>query len=265
MNLKKVILVTGASSGIGLQVAKCLAKDNIVYGTSRKITKIEGIQMIPLDLNDALSIIHAVKKLIEKEGRIDVLINNAGVGITGPLEETPIEAAKKVFQTNLFGSIALTNEVLPYMREQKNGDIIFITSIAGYMGLPFRGYYSASKAALITLVEALSMEVKPFNIRIKSIAPGDFATQIAAGRFTVEANQESPYTAYQESLQLMNEHVSKGDDPLVIARKIEALLASPPKKIHHKVARFLQKISVHLKHILPDYIYEKMLMNHYKL
>lgn len=263
--MKKVILVTGASSGIGLQIATHLASEHIVYGTSRKKTEVKGVNMLVMDLNDEVSIKNAVRSLIEKEATIDVLINNAGVGITGPVEETPINAAKNVFQTNVFGSIALTNEVLPYMRKKKDGDVFFVTSIAGYMGLPYRAYYSASKAALISLVEALSMEVKAFNIRIKSIAPGDFATNIAAGRFTVSANENSPYKAYQHSLQLMNEHVSKGDDPLVIAHKIEAILASKPKRIHHKVGSFLQKFSVHLKHLLPDYIYEKMLMNHYKL
>lgn len=264
--MKKVILVTGASSGIGRQVASYLAQKHIVYGTSRNSSaKGEGFEMIRLDLNDESSIKNAVLSLIEKEGKIDVLINNAGVGITGPIEETPIEAAKKVFQTNLFGSIALTNEVLPYMRRQSDGDVFFITSIAGYMGLPYRAYYSASKAALITLVEGLSIEVKPFNIRIKSIAPGDFATNIAAGRYTVEASENSLYTTYKDTLQQMNEHVASGDDPLEIALKIEAILATSPKRIHHKVGNLLQRFSIHLKYFLPDYIYEKILMNHYKL
>lgn len=262
---KKVILVTGSSSGIGKQIALHLSENHIVYGTSRSETSLTNVTMLQLDLANVEGFQQEIEKIIQKEGKIDVLINNAGVGITGPLEETSVDAAKKAFQTNVFGTMELTNLVLPYMRKQQSGQIIFITSIAGYMGLPFRGYYSASKAALISLVESLAMEVKSFNIQVNSIAPGDFATNIASGRFTVEPNKYSPYKAYQTQLQLMNEHVDQGEDPKQMAYKVASLIEGSPTKIHYKVGNFLQKFSIVLKRILPDFIYQKMLMNHYKL
>ena len=111
------------------------------------------------------------------------MINNAGIGITGPLEEIPMEEMKRNFETNLFGPINMINAVLPYMRAQKSGQILNITSIAGYMGMPFRGFYSASKGALELITESYRMELKAFNISMSNIAPGDFATNIAAGRY----------------------------------------------------------------------------------
>lgn len=262
---KKVILVTGASSGIGKQIALHLSEKHTVYGTSRSKTSLTNVTMLQLDLANVEGFQQEIEKIIQKEGKIDVLVNNAGVGITGPLEETSVDAAKKAFQTNVFGTMELTNLVLPYLRKQQSGQIIFITSIAGYMGLPFRGYYSASKAALISLVESLAMEVKSFNIHVNSIAPGDFATNIASGRYTVEPNKHSPYRAYQTQLQLMNEHVDQGEDPIQMAYKVASLIEGSPTNIHYKVGSFLQKFSIVLKRILPDFIYQKMLMNHYKL
>ena len=147
--MSKIILVTGASSGIGKGIATFLSeKEYIVYGTSR-IPKDENnftFKLIALDVLKIESIKTAVQFIIEKEGRLDILINNAGMGITGPIEETPTDEMRAVFNTNLFGAIDVMKAVLPQMREQKSGTIINITSIAGYMGLPFRGVYSATKA-----------------------------------------------------------------------------------------------------------------------
>src|SRR5690606_5555469 len=132
---------------------------------------------------DTDSIQKAVRQILEKENRIDVLINNAGAGITGALEEIPTSEIKRNFETNLFGPIEVIKAVLPQMRNQKSGLIINITSIAGYMGLPFRSVYSASKGALELITESLRMEVREFGIELTNIAPGDFATNIAQGRY----------------------------------------------------------------------------------
>lgn len=267
--MPKVVLITGTSSGIGKVTAELLAKNEYkVYGTSRnpEQKEVNKVRFLKLDLNTPKSIHAAVEELIALEGKIDILINNAGVGITGPVEETPMEGVKAHFQTNFFGVVELTQTVLPYMHQQESGCIINITSIAGYMGLPFRGYYSASKAALITLTEALRLELKSTPIQVFSVAPGDIATNIASGRFTVEPNTKSAYfKSYQHSLHLMNTHVDKGESPDLIAHKILNLLQLKKPKVHYKVGNTLQKFSVFLKGVLPNKVFEKMLAKHYKL
>ena len=152
------------------------------------------------------------------------------------------------------------------MRQQQSGLIINITSIAGYMGLPYRGVYSASKGALELITEALRMEVKNFGIEITNLAPGDFATNIAAGRYHAPLLKGSAYEKpYGDTLQMMNEHVEIGSNPIQVAEAVLAIIETSKPKIHYKVGAFMQKFSIVLKRILPDKVYEKILMNHYKL
>ena len=156
--------------------------------------------------------------------------------------------------------------VMPQMRKQKEGQIINITSIAGYMGLPFRGIYSASKAALEMVTESLRMEAKQFGIELTTIAPGDVATNIAAGRYHVPHSAESPYNkSYGHSLELMNADVDAGEDPRVIAAKVYRVLKTPHPKVRYPVGAFLQKFSIFLKKTLPGRVYERLLLRHYKL
>jgi short-subunit dehydrogenase len=267
--MSKVILVTGASSGIGKSVATFLqAKGYTVFGTSRNPKNIEkfAFELITLDVLKEDTIKKAVTYIIEKEGKLDVLINNAGMGITGSIEDTPTSEMRKVFDTNLFGAIDVMKAVLPQMRAQKSGIIINVTSIAGYMGLPFRGMYSASKGALELVSEAVSMEVKNQGIAVVNVAPGDFATNIAAGRYHTPVLQNSAYKVkYQKSLDLMDAHVDGGMDPLEMAKMVYKIINTTKPKGHYKMAGLMEKFSIVLKRILPDRLYEKILMNHYKL
>ncbi len=267
--MSKVILVTGASSGIGKSIATFLqAKEYTVYGTSRNPKNLENFsfQLIALDVLKVASIQEAVSYIIKKEGKLDVLINNAGMGITGPIEDTPTDEMRTVFNTNLFGAIDLMKAVLPQMRKQNYGTIINVTSIAGYMGLPFRGLYSASKGALELVSEAASMEVKNMNINVVNIAPGDFATNIASGRYHTPVYENSGYKEnYQKNLDLMNAHVDDGMDPIEMAKSVYKIINTKNPKVHYKVGGFMEKLSIVLKRILPDKLYEKILMNHYKL
>ena len=259
-------MITGASSGIGAATATLLAKKGYrVYGTSRRPDAEQpDFSMLQLDVLQKESILNAVQEIVHREGRLDVLVNNAGMGITGPLEETPTEEMRKVYETNFFGAIEMIKAVLPVMREQGAGRIINITSIAGYMGLPYRGIYSATKASLEIITESLSMEVRDFGIVVVSMAPGDFATNIAAGRFHSPVLTDSPYRdAYSKNLHMMNSHVSGGDDPEAMARRILAVIERADPRIHYKVGAFLQKFSIVLKRILPDRVYERLLMRHY--
>ena len=267
--MSKVVLITGASSGIGKSVATFLQdKGCKVYGTSRNPKNIKDFtfELIALDVLKLDTINNAINYIIQKEGRLDILVNNAGMGITGPVEDTPTEEMRAVFNTNLFGAIDVMKAVLPQMRSQKSGIIINVTSIAGYMGLPFRGLYSASKGALETVTEAVSMEVQNFGIKAVNIAPGDFATNIAAGRYHTPVFEKSAYKVnYQANLDLMNTHVNDGMDPLEMAKVVFKIINSKKTKIHYKVGGFMEKFSIVLKRILPDRLYEKLLMQHYKL
>ena len=173
---------------------------------------------------------------------------------------------KSNFDTNFFGPLALSQIVLPQMRKQKSGLIINITSIGGYMGLPFRGIYSASKGALGIATEALRMEVKSQNINLVTLAPGDYATDIASRRHHSPLNESSPYhVAYKHSLDTMNDHVDSGGNPLDVAKLVVKIIESSQTHVHYKSGSFLQKFSIVLKKLLPDTLYEKLLMNHYKL
>lgn len=267
--MSKVVLITGGSSGIGKSVGEYLTQNGFtVYGTSRSPGKYSDSKfpIIGLDVALVKSINEAVKTVIEQEGRLDVLINNAGAGITGPIEEIPDTEIKRNFETNFFGPINVIKAVLPQMRNQNSGLVINVTSIAGYMGLPYRGIYSASKGALELLTEAFRMELKPFNIHMTNVAPGDFATNIASGRYHASVLENSPYKKpYSDTLKLMDDHVDAGKDPLEMAKAILKIINTPSPNVHYKVGVFMQKFSIVLKRILPDQVYERMLMKHYKL
>lgn len=267
--MSKVVLITGGSSGIGKSVGEYLTKKGFkVYGTSRNPEKYKDSKFTILQLvvNDTTTIKQTVETIITIEGKLDILINNAGAGITGPIEEIPEEEMKANFDTNFFGPINVIKAVLPHMRIQQSGLIINVTSIAGYMGLPYRGIYSASKGALELITEAFRMELKDFNIKMTNVAPGDFATNIAAGRYHAPLNTDSPYKKpYGDTLELMNQHVDGGSNPNMMAEAIYKIINSKNPKGHYKVGEFMQKFSIVLKRILPDKVYEKMLMNHYKL
>lgn len=267
--MSKVVLITGASSGIGKSVGEYLTQKGFkVYGTSRNPDNYPATKfpILALDVKKNDTIEQTVKTIIANEGQLDVLINNAGAGITGPIEEIPEAEIKANFDTNFFGPINVIKAVLPQMRQQNSGLIINVTSIAGYMGLPYRGVYSASKGALELLTEAFRMELKDFNIKMTNVAPGDFATNIAAGRYHAPLLDSSPYKKpYGDTLDLMNTHVDNGSDPNIMAEAIFKIIKTQNPKVHYKVGEFIQKFSIVLKRILPSKVYEKMLMNHYKI
>lgn len=267
--MSKVVLITGGSSGIGKSIGEFLHyKGYRVYGTSRNPEKVfqSVFPLVSLDVRNVDSIHLAVAQIIQDAGRLDIVINNAGVGITGPLEEIPMVEIKNNFETNFFGPIEVIKAVLPQMRSQQSGLIINITSIAAYMGLPYRSVYSASKGALELITEALRMEVKSFGIEITNVAPGDFATNIAASRFHAPIIEGSAYeTTYGTVLKTMDEHVNSGNNPTEMAEVVFQIIQNSHPKIHYKVGAFMQKFSIVLKRILPDKVYEKMLMSHYNL
>ncbi len=263
-----VILVTGGSSGIGKAICEYLSTaGHTVYGTSRKPQQIErSFQLIEMDVQDDTSVYRAIAQIINQEGRIDVLVNNAGLGITGPLEETKLEEIKNNFDTNVFGVIRTCQAVLPYMRRQKSGYIINVSSIAGELGLPFRGIYSASKSAVEMLSEALRMEVKAYNVQVSIIQPGDFKTNINENRSEVNENKASTYHKAYETVrsQVMSE-VANAQDPVIVGKLVEKIIQQKSPSLRYPIAPFLQKLTPILKKVLPQRIFEKLIMNHYQM
>ena len=267
---RKVVLITGGSSGLGKSIGIHLkSKGFTVFGSTRNLEMhldFDAFELVQLDVRIPDSIKEAINLIISREGRLDVLVNNAGIGITGPIEETPHDEILKSFDTNFHGPIHMIKAVLPQMRTQKSGLIINITPIAGYMGLPFRGIYSASKGALSLVTEAIRMETKKFDIHLTTLAPGDFATNIAAGRYHSPIEENSPYkTAYAKTLQMINDDVTTAGDPIAVARIVLRIIKTDRPKVHYTVGAFMQKFSLVLKKILPDKIYENLLLKHYKL
>lgn len=269
MGSQSVVFITGASSGIGKATALLLYKKGYrVIGTSRNPNNYSDFPfpLFEMDLTDANSISKAVDKVIEEFGSLDVLINNAGVGISGPLEELPDKAIRNLFDTNLYGPLGVIKYVLPHMRKQYGGRIVNITSIAGYSGLPFRSMYSATKSAFDRATESLRLELRGSGIQCCTLAPGDVATNIAKGRFHAPILENSPYkVAYKRSLEDMNAHVDKGISAEKVAQKVYEILCKKSVKPHYSVGPAIQRFSVHLKAFLPQRLHEYMLAKFYNL
>lgn len=179
----KVALVTGASSGIGMEAARSLRNAGfIVYGAARRIDRMrelesDGIHIVPLDVTDEKSVLACTKSIIDREGRIDVLVNNAGYGSYGAIEDVPISEAKTQFEVNLFGLARLTQAVLPAMRANRSGRIINISSMGGKIYTPFGGWYHATKFALEGFSDCLRLEVEQFGIDVVVVEPGGIKTE----------------------------------------------------------------------------------------
>jgi NAD(P)-dependent dehydrogenase (short-subunit alcohol dehydrogenase family) len=268
--MNKVIFITGISSGFGKQTARLLAAaGHTVYGTVRKESEIsQGVNYLTMDLTDLNSIQKAVSAVVEKEGRIDVLINNGGMHTGGPVESLPVEYIKLQMDTNFLGMVHLIREVLPHMRRQGGGKIINVSSIGGLMGLPFQGYYSAAKFAVEGFTEALRMEVNQFNIKVILINPGDFHTSNSANRrnFLAPAATDDPYRKqFETSLAVIEKDEAKGWDPVILAGKMVKIVAAENPAQRYIISSFEQKLAVALKYILPGKIFRMILQDHYKV
>jgi NAD(P)-dependent dehydrogenase (short-subunit alcohol dehydrogenase family) len=265
--IKKVVLITGASSGLGLTIGQHLAKTgHTVYGTSRRESHDQGFPILQADVTDGNSVREAVTQILNRHGRLDVLINNAGLGIASPVESAQIEDVQRVFDTNVTGVIRMVQAALPQMRRQGFGLIINISSIGAEMGLPYRGIYSASKAAIERITEALRTELAPFGIQACSIQPGGVRTNINQNRLTAPLPEDNVYReSFETAYRIINKSVDEGLDADIFAALIEGLLQTKTVKPKYRVGKRLEHLSVLLKRILPPTMFENMIRKHYGL
>lgn len=252
----RVVLITGTSSGIGQTCGQHLAARGWrVFGTSRKPTKnAGGIEMIPMDVDDDASVEQGVAAVIDRAGRIDAVVNNAGFSLTGSIEDTTIEEAKAQFETNFFGAMRVCRAVLPIMRRQQHGYIVNVSSLAGTFGLPFGGLYSASKFALEGLSESLRYETRRYGIRVSLVEPGDFRTSITQHRRTAAAAKSN--TAYRERFEYFkrkqDHDEATASTPEPIARLVEKILNHPRPNLRYPIGMPSQRMVIPLRRWLPQ-------------
>jgi NAD(P)-dependent dehydrogenase (short-subunit alcohol dehydrogenase family) len=268
---KPVVLITGASSGIGRACASHLSQKGYqVYGTSRRVeegTPHTSFELIPMDVTSDASVERAVETVLAREERLDVVVNNAGISLVGPLEETSLEEAQAQLETNFFGVLRVCRAVLPVMRKQRSGYIVNVSSIAGLIGVPFQSAYSASKFALEGLTEALRIEVQPYGIRAVLIEPGDIHTEITAHRHRAQAAQEgSAYEErYRRSVAVMESDETNGPAPMIVAHLLEQIIVTPSPRLRYPVGPIFEKLAIALKRAVPYSFFEWVLTKYYRL
>lgn len=267
--MSKTALVTGASSGIGEETARTLHKlGYTVYAAARRTDRLEqltptGIHALTMDVTDDESMTSGIEKIIAETGRIDVLVNNAGYGSFGAIEDVPIDEARRQFEVNVFGLARLTQLVLPHMRAQRSGTIINISSIGGRFTTLLGGWYHASKHAVEALSDALRMETAPFGIDVVVIEPGLIRTEwsgIAANHLE-ETAEGSAYASQIKAVanSMRSESTNKRQSPpSVIADTVEKIVTARKPRTRYVVG-FAAKPLVTLRHILPDRAFDRLI------
>jgi short-subunit dehydrogenase len=259
MSNQKVVLITGASSGVGQSTARLLSQKGYrVFGTSRKPNTVEAmpaVKMVPLDVRSDESVAACTKAVTNEGGRIDVLVNNAAYELAGALEETSMEEAKDQFETNFFGVVRMVKAVLPLMRQQKQGQIINISSLSGLSSIPFMGFYSASKFALEGYTEALRLELKPFNIHV-SLTEAGFLKTPMMNRRQVSTAQLSEYDTWrQRAFKAVRDHEQKAPGPELVSQTIFSIIASKTPRLRYAIGS-QAKLTTRLQQFLPEGLYE---------
>jgi NAD(P)-dependent dehydrogenase (short-subunit alcohol dehydrogenase family) len=264
---RKVALVTGASSGIGAEICGALSKrGDAVYGAARRVDRMQALvgaggTALSLDVTDDASVQACVAAVLEKEGRIDVLVNNAGYGSYGAIEEVPIAEARRQFEVNLFGLARITQLVLPVMRRQRGGYVFNVSSMGGKISTPMGGWYHATKHALEGWSDALRMEVEPFGIHVVIIEPGAIASEWSgiAQESLLASSGSGPYQEQARGFaRLMATADRTSSHPRVVADAVlRALSAKKPQTRYAMGAG--AKPAMLARAVLPDRTYDAIL------
>ena len=274
IRMSKVVLITGASSGMGKSTANILnGQGYIVYGAARRVEemqdlKSQGIHIVPLDLTKDDSIVSYVNTIIDKEGRIDILINNAGYGSYGTVEDVSIAEAKRQFEVNIFGLARITQLILPKMREHKYGRIVNISSMGGKVYLPLGAWYFATKHALEGWSDCLRLEVKPFGIDVVIVEPGGIKTPwgLIAAESLRETSGKGAYAAFANSVADTMKKDFTNDrftDVNVLGKTIAKAATVKNPKIRY-VKGYSAKLAITLRKWFGDRIFDKVIMSQYK-
>ena len=271
--MSQVVLITGASSGIGKTSALLLAERGyIVYAGTRTPEKLdtnaENLHVIQLDITDAKSIQTAVKKIRKEQGKIDVLVNNAGYGLVSTVEDVTEEEMFEQFNVNVFGVFRVCKEVIPLMRENNSGVIINISSFLGKIGLPLLTFYNSSKYAVEGITDSLRYELRDFNIRVHSIMPGFFNTNFARGNLVTNAatfDKSSPYAKLVSSLapnivDQINNGNDAGEAAELLVKMIEDEASLARETVGDKASKFIP-----MRRELSDEDFERRVREYYKL
>jgi short-subunit dehydrogenase len=249
-----VVLVSGVSSGIGKAVASALAAKGFdVFGTSRNpqgIEPIPGVELVQLDVTDDGSVAGAVSAVMQRAGRIDVLVNNAGFGVFGAAEESSISQAQQIFDTNFFGLVRVTRAVLPYLRAQGSGRIINIGSVLGFLPAPYGALYAASKHAVEGYSESLDHETREFGVRVTVVEPGYTNTSFEANAADADSPIDSYVTIRSHVQRVLTEAVHAGDDPAVVAEVVLKAATSRTPKLRYPAGSLARRLSL-LKKFAP--------------
>ena len=242
MSQGKVVLITGVSSGIGRAIAGLLSRSGFrVSGTirgnvePRKTT--EGVELVRLDVREGESVRSCVRTVLDRAGRIDALVNNAGYTLIGSLEETSIEEAKQLFETNFFGVLRMTQAVLPFMREQRSGRIVNVGSVVGIVPAPYQGIYSASKHALEGYSQSLDHEVRQFGIRVSTIEPSFTRTNIAQNSQVASSLLEAYAGGRDRVLNATQQNIAKGGTAQGVAEVVLRALTTQSPRSRYLVGR----------------------------
>jgi NAD(P)-dependent dehydrogenase (short-subunit alcohol dehydrogenase family) len=265
MATKKAILVTGASSGIGAAIVSRLAKDgHWVFGTQRSGagTRSDGVEMLTLDVQSEESVRNCIATFLQRTGRIDVLINNAGYLQSGAIEEVSIEQARAQFETNYFGVVRMVKAVLPTMRAQRSGLLATMSSLAGLVPLPFWGHYNASKFAVEGLMETLRYELKPLGIRVAMVEAGAIKTPFYAEPQAPAMPEYSPWR--DRFFKTMKGFEEKAPGPEVVAEVFSRIVRTERPALRNTVTREA-KLFPFLRWLLPALAFEGGVRSGFKL
>ena len=263
----KTIIITGASSGFGKATAEMLSQQgHTVYGLCRRAMQDGAVRYRQCDVRNREQIRAVVAEIVKEQGRVDVLVNNAGMGIGGALELATEEEIDLQMGTNFMGCVNMCQAVLPYMRKERKGKIINLSSIGGVMGLPYQGFYSASKFAIEGFTEALAAEVRGFGIRVCMVEPGDFATGFTGSRKNSQATMDDPDYGpiFRRSLAIIEKEENGGLKPEVLARRIVKLVEQKRPPLRNVVANLEQWLSVVIKRVLTGNQMVGILRDYYK-
>src|SRR2546429_6978765 len=267
MTTNTVALVTGASSGIGRETAKLLAEhDARTFGTVRDLRRaslIDRVELIDMDVNDDGSVREAVRSVLEKAGKIDVLINNAGYSLAGGLEETSVEEAHRLFETNFFGVLRVTQAVLPSMRRHGYGRIVNISSMLGVLPGPYRGMYVASKHALEGYTKTLDHEVRAFGIRATLVEPVYTKTKITTNEKTVQATIPAYAEQKQRVTEIIEKEIANGDDPHAVAEVVYNAVTAKSPRLHYPVGEGV--MLSRLNRFVPARMFDKQFRKRFQL